>query len=87
MGLTGTQFNILTTLERIDRPVSIGEMAAMMVLQTTNLSGIVSVLAKRGLLRCEPQRRRSRTSGRRAARQRIGHTSRITTAHPQCPRT
>jgi DNA-binding MarR family transcriptional regulator len=50
IGLTGTQFNILTTLERVDRPVSMGEMAAMMVLQPTNLSGIVNLLAKRGLL-------------------------------------
>ncbi|MFN0305780.1 MAG: MarR family winged helix-turn-helix transcriptional regulator [Burkholderiales bacterium] len=53
IGLTGTQFNILTTLERVGRPVSMGDMAAMMVLQPTNLSGIVNLLAKRGLLRRE----------------------------------
>ena len=53
IGLTGTQFNILTTLERVGRPISMGEMAAMMVLQPTNLSGIVNALATRGLLRRE----------------------------------
>ncbi len=53
IGLTGTQFNLLTTLERVDRPVSMGELAAMMVLQPTNLSGIVNGLAKRGLVRRE----------------------------------
>jgi len=53
VGLTVTQFNLLTTLERVSRPVSMGEMAAMMVLQPTNLSGIVNGLAKRGLVRRE----------------------------------
>lgn len=49
--LTGTQFNILTTLERAGGPVSMGELAAMMVLQPTNLSGIVNKIADRGLVR------------------------------------
>ncbi len=53
IGLTGTQFNLLTTLERAERPVSMGEMAAMMVLKPTNLSGIVNGLAKHGLVRRE----------------------------------
>lgn len=53
MGLTPLQFNILTTLQRVHQPVSMGVLAAMLVVRPTNLSGNINVLAGRGLVRRE----------------------------------
>jgi DNA-binding MarR family transcriptional regulator len=53
VGLTPTQFNILTTLHRAEEPVTMGELASMLVVRPTNLSGIVGALCDRGLMRRE----------------------------------
>ena len=56
MGLTSLQFNILTVLHRSQQPLSMGALAAMLVVRPTNLSGNISTLAQRGLIRREINR-------------------------------
>ena len=53
MGLTPLQFNILTALHRAHLPLTMGALAAMLVVKPTNLSGNISTLATRGLIRRE----------------------------------
>ena len=53
MGLTPLQFNILTVLHRAHQPLTMGALAAMLVVKPTNLSGNISTLAARGLIRRE----------------------------------
>lgn len=53
MGLTSLQFNILTVLHRSHQSLTMGALAAMLVVRPTNLSGNISTLAQRGLIRRE----------------------------------
>lgn len=53
MGLTALQFNILTVLHRSHQPLTMGALADMLVVRPTNLSGNISTLAQRGLIRRE----------------------------------
>lgn len=52
-GLTVSQFNVLAVLRRMPAPLSMGELAALLVVRPTNLSGIVGALCDRGLVRRE----------------------------------
>ena len=49
--LTTTQLNILMTLDLATGPLTMGELASMLIVQPTNLSGIVGQLDSRRLLR------------------------------------
>jgi DNA-binding MarR family transcriptional regulator len=53
IGLNPTQFNILMSLHRLGRPLAMGELAALLVVKPSNLSGIVNTLCERGLARRE----------------------------------
>ncbi len=53
MGLTPLQFNILTILHRAHQPLTMGALAAMLVVKPTNLSGNINTLSRRGLIRRE----------------------------------
>lgn len=53
MNLTPLQFNILTVLQRTGRPTTMGALAGMLVVMSTNLSGNINTLVERGLLRRE----------------------------------
>jgi len=53
MGLTPLQFNILTTLQRVHQPTTMGALAAMLVVKPNNLSGNISTLVKQGLVKRE----------------------------------
>ncbi|MBL0422441.1 MarR family transcriptional regulator [Ramlibacter sp. AW1] len=53
MGLTPLQFNILTTLQRTRQPTTMGTLASMLVVKPNNLSGNISALAEKGLIRRE----------------------------------
>ncbi len=53
IGLNPTQFNILMSLHRLGRPLQMGELAALLVVKPSNLSGIVNTLCERGLARRE----------------------------------
>jgi DNA-binding MarR family transcriptional regulator len=53
IGLNVTQFNILMSLHRLGRPLSMGELATLLVVRPTNLSGIMNSLAERALVRRE----------------------------------
>jgi DNA-binding MarR family transcriptional regulator len=53
MGLSPLQFNILTTLQRTRAPTTMGTLAAMLVVKPNNLSGNISTLAEKGLIRRE----------------------------------
>ena len=52
-GLTVSQFNVLAVLRRMPAPLGMGELAALLVVRPTNLSGIVGSLCERGLVRRE----------------------------------
>ena len=52
-GLSRSQFNVLTVLHRTRRPLLMGELAQMMAIQQTNLSGVVKGLRSKGLVRQE----------------------------------
>lgn len=53
MGLTPLQFNILTTLQRVDQPTPMGALAAMLVVKPNNLSGNISSLVNQGFVKRE----------------------------------
>lgn len=53
MGLTPLQFNILTTLQRVHQPTTMGALAAMLVVKPNNLSGNISSLVNQGLVKRE----------------------------------
>jgi DNA-binding MarR family transcriptional regulator len=53
MGLSPLQFNILTTLQRTRQPTTMGALASMLVVKPNNLSGNISALAEKGLVRRE----------------------------------
>jgi DNA-binding MarR family transcriptional regulator len=53
MGLSPLQFNILTTLQRTRVPTTMGALASMLVVKPNNLSGNISTLAEKGLIRRE----------------------------------
>lgn len=53
MGLSTLQFNILNVLQRSGGPMTMGELAASLVVQPTNLSSNFSTLANKGLVRRE----------------------------------
>ncbi len=53
MGLSPLQFNILTTLQRTRQPTTMGALASMLVVKPNNLSGKITSLADRGLIRRE----------------------------------
>ena len=52
-GLSTLQFNILTALQRARHPMTMGALAEMLVVQPTNLSGNISALSEKGLVRRE----------------------------------
>jgi len=51
IGLNVTQFNVLMTLHRLGRGLTMGELASLLVVRPANLSGIVNALCERGLVR------------------------------------
>ena len=53
MGLTPLQFNILTTLQRVHQPTTMGALAAMLVVKPNNLSGNISSLVNQGFVKRE----------------------------------
>ncbi|ART51194.1 hypothetical protein CBP34_05290 [Acidovorax carolinensis] len=53
MGVSPLQFNILTTLQRVKQPATMGALASMLVVKPNNLSGNINTLAERGLVRRE----------------------------------
>jgi DNA-binding MarR family transcriptional regulator len=53
MGLTPLQFNILTTLQRVHHPTTMGALAAMLVVKPNNLSGNISSLVNQGFVKRE----------------------------------
>lgn len=53
IGLSTLQFNILTALQRANQPMTMGALAAMLVVQPTNLSGNISALSEKGFVRRE----------------------------------
>ena len=53
MGLTPLQFNILTTLQRVHQPTTMGALAAMLVVKPNNLSGNISSLVNHGFVKRE----------------------------------
>lgn len=52
-GLSPLQFNILTALQRARHPIAMGALAELLVVQPTNLSGNISALSDKGLVRRE----------------------------------
>lgn len=56
MGLTTLQFNMLTVLHRTRQPMTMGALAAMLVVQPTNLSSNFNALSVKGLVRRELNR-------------------------------
>ncbi|OVZ59978.1 hypothetical protein CDO44_10460 [Pigmentiphaga sp. NML080357] len=52
-GLNCAQFNVLTVLHRVGQPLAMHQLATMMAVRRTNLSGIVRVLRDKGLVRQE----------------------------------
>ena len=52
-GLSTLQFNILTALQRARNPMTMGALAEVLVVQPTNLSGNISALADKNLVRRE----------------------------------
>lgn len=53
LGLTPLQFNILTTLQRAQQPITMGALAAMLVVKPNNLSGNISSVVDKGLVKRE----------------------------------
>lgn len=51
--LTPVQFNILTTLQRVGKPTTIGSLAGMLIVRPNHMSGNIQTLAKRGLINRE----------------------------------
>lgn len=53
IGLSPLQFNMLTVLQRTGQPTTMGALAGMLVVKSTNLSGNINSLIERGLVKRE----------------------------------
>ena len=61
MDLTPIQFNILTTLQRVGRPTTIGALGSMLIVRPNHMSGNINVLVRKSYIerRINPEDSRS----------------------------
>jgi len=48
LDLTPVQFNILTTLQRVGKPTTVGALGAMLIVRPNHMSGSINTLVRRG---------------------------------------
>lgn len=68
-GLTTGQFNVLTVLDRAEGAMTMGEVGQAVSVRPANLTGVVDVLARRGLVAREPHPTDRRASNVRLTQQ------------------